>query len=922
MRNERWVNRFLYAWNNTLSFDPLDVHYVPREDHFLAGLDERIRARFTRSGIWWSHRLDPDLPAQGWKIHVSASHRTVRETAATVIGHLTEHEIDFKIALDLNIFEMLNSKGMHRGSGGKLVTIYPRDEHRFRTVLADLARLLDGAEGAYVLSDLRYRDNKALYFRYGQFLPTHTVDALGRRVPHITGPDGAPVPDSRRPGQAHPDWVAWPFDDWKPEDYDDEDGDGLLGGRFRVTGAIQFSNAGGVYTAEDTADGDRKVVLKEARPHTNPNPRQDHDAVDILAREWTFLERLADTGRFPVPIAKFQHWEHHFIAEEFVEGTDIRSVLLVRNPLARPGFDVEKSKDFLRIYLAVFRSLARAVRAAHERGVILGDLTAANLLIDPDTHEVTVVDLEACRLARTAGAPDGHGQDGLDRPVELFTPGFSLSKHTYKVHGFEGDLYALATTMAYFVFPIAAMSYLRENVLDTFRLYFDGLGWPPRVHELVTDLAAARITPTELIEALDDDQSLIDQVRTPSPRTVDPAALVRAEEGVAAFAGAVADTGRATLFPVDPFAHVTNPLSLGFGASGVLWSLHASGQPVRPEWREWLRERLAGIDLGAYPDGLMSGLAGIAWAADTLGLRTEARELLAHANRRAHAPGAEPDHTFYYGLAGLGMTNLRFHLHGGRHSDGIDHLAAARACAQVLCDTARREDGHAYWLNSFSPERPLTGLGFGQAGVALFLLRMSQVTGEKRYRRLGREALAWEMNHARPIDDEGGPVMFEHEGTMEPYVEVGSAGVAQVLLRYGDLDAAREVLRGLDVGHSVLPGYCFGMSGIADALMDAAEFTGDPGYRETAMRQLDYVRRVFLFEPADRFRVPVGEGPAPLGVPGEGLLRCATDYLTGSAGVLRVLNRANHGGRPDFLLDEVGWADGADQAGRARGATR
>ncbi|MFJ7068690.1 class III lanthionine synthetase LanKC [Streptomyces sp. NPDC101115] len=907
MRNERWVNRFLFAWNNTLFFDPLDVHYIPRDDHFLAGLDERTRARFVRSGIWWSHRHDPDLPAQGWKIHVSAHHRNVREVAATVIGYLTARGDDFKIALDLNIFEMLNSKGMSRGSGGKLVTVYPRDEERFRACLADLARLLEGAEGAYVLSDLRYRDSKALYFRYGQFLDTHTVDALGRRVPHVTGPDGTALPDDRRVGQAHPWWVPWPFTDWKPDGPDEAD-DGLLGGRFRVTGAIQFSNSGGVYTAEDTADGDRKVVLKEARPHTNPNPRQDHDAVDILAREWSFLNRLAGTGAFPAPVARFTHWEHHYIAEEFVEGSDIRAVLLERNPLARPGFDVERSKDFLRIFLTVFRSLARAVRAAHRRHVVLGDLTAANLLIDPDTYEVTIVDLEACRLADDAPDAEGDGGAhglGLDRPVELFTPGFSLSRHTYEAFGFEGDLFALATTMAYFVFPIAAMSYLRENVLDSYRLYLDDLGWPPRLHELITGLAAARIGLAEVVDALADPQALIDQVRQPAPRPAEPLALADAEGGVAAFVTAVADAERATLFPVDPFAHVTNPLSLGFGASGVLWALHASGVPLRHEWRAWLRERLTCLDTRPYPDGLMSGLAGIAWAADTLGLRDEARELLDHANRRARAAGTEAaDHTFYYGLAGLGMTNLRFHLHG---RDRIPRdLAAARECADALHDTVHRDGPRAYWLNSFSADGPLTGLGFGQAGVALFLLRMHQITGQESHLRLGRAALAWETAHARPIDDEGGPVMFEHEGTMEPYHEVGSAGVARVLLRYGDLDTARTVLRGLDVGHSVLPGFSFGMSGIADALLDAAEFTRDRRYRETALRQLDHVRRVFLFEPAARFRVPRDPaGPAPLGVPGEGLLRCSTDYLTGSAGVLRVLHRVRTGGAADFLLDEV-----------------
>lgn len=894
MRDERWVYRFPYSWNDTLFFDRLDVYYVPRSDHFLASLDEQVRSRFVRMGIWWSHRRNPNLPAQGWKIHVSASQHNVHEVAASVIAYLTEHDIDFKIALDLNVFEMLNSKAVARGSGGKLVTVYPRDDDEFRACLAALARVLDGAEGAYVLSDLRYRDCKALYFRYGQFLDTHTVDILGRRVPHITGPDG-PVTDDRRPGYAQPWWVPWPFTDWKPED--DSEGDDLLAGRFRITGALQFSNSGGVYTAEDTVNDNRVVVLKEARPHTSINPRQDHDAVDILNREWMFLNRLADVGSFPAPIAMFRHWEHHFVAEEFVDGIDIRSVLLEHNPLAGPVPDVARSREFLRIFLTVFRGLARAILAAHERHVILGDFTAANMLIDPDTFEVTIVDLEACRLTE-ADAEDAH----LAGPVDLYTPGFSHSRRrNFAASTIEDDLYGLATTMAYFIFPVAAMSYLREDFLDCYRVFTDSLGWPRSIHELLKDLSEARITLTDTLDALDvleHEDDLVDRVEAAQLRPVveEGLALAEAEAGVAAFIDGVADTDRDTLFPVDPFAHVTNPLSLGFGASGVLWALDASGVPLRPEWLRRLHDDLDGIDMAEYPAGLMNGLAGIAWAADALGFRTHAAQLLTQANRRAHEAD---DYTFYYGLAGVGMTNLRFYL---RDRDER-HLAAARECAQALRDAAWHDGDHAYWRNEFTTKEPFTGLGFGQAGIAMFLLRMHQITGDERYLRLGRGALSWEMAHAVQQDD--GMVTFVHEGTVEPYVEVGSAGVAQVLLRYGDLESARTVLRALDIRCSVLAGYGFGMSGVADALLDAAAITGDASYRDTALRQLDFVRQVFLFEPAERFAVPRRGGTAPLGVPGEGLLRCSTDYLTGSAGVLRVLHRANHGGPADFLLDEV-----------------
>ncbi|MFD0431361.1 lanthionine synthetase LanC family protein [Streptomyces zhihengii] len=936
MRDERWVNRFLFAWNDSLFFDPLDVDYVPADDHFLAGLDERTQARFVRSGIWWSHRHDPELPAQGWKIHVSAGLDSVREVATTVSRHLTERGLDFKIALDLNIFEMLNSKAMARGSGGKLATVYPPDEAAFRSCLADLARLLEGMEGAYVLSDLRYRDSKALYFRYGQFLDTHTIDVLGRRVAHITGPDG-PVPDDRRPGYAQPWWVSWPFTDWKPDeetaadtgtntrtdtDSGDTDtgtgtgteadsgdtgagtgGEELLGGRFRVTGAIQFSNSGGVYTAEDTARDDRRVVLKEARPHTNLNPRQGHDAVDILAREWMFLNRLAGTGFFPVPVARFSHWEHHFIAEEFVEGSDIRSVLLERNPLARPGFDIEQSREFLRIFVTVFRGLARAVRSAHEREVILGDLTAANLLIDPDTWAVTVVDLEACRLARprdarsragkTAGSPEGQaaGRPSASPATTQATTSATTSATGTNLPGPSSCSPRLQPLPQ----PLRGVRHRGRPVRAG---HHDGVfHLPGRGHVLSARRRLRHLPHLRRGSGL---------ARADPPPADRPGRRPRHPGRGAGGAGGRGGVPRRRPGPAAALhGRYAGPAGAGRGRGGRLHrggGGHPSGDavpggPVRarhqPAQSRLRRERCA-VGAERLRGGAAARVAALAGGRDRphghggvrgrsdersrghrlggrlLGLSDQAGELLAVANRRAPGRG---DHTFYYGLAGLGTTNLRFHLRTGDPR----HLAAARVCAGVLRDSARREDGRAHWLNEFSSGGPLTGLGFGQAGVALFLLRMHQVTGEEGYLRLGREALDWEMAHAKPLDDDG-PLMFEHEGAMEPYIEVGSAGVAQVLLRYGDLDGARTILRGLDFTHSVLPGYAFGISGVADALLDAARFTGDPSYRDTALRQLDFVRRAFLFEPDERFRVPRGDGPPRWACPARGC--CAAPATT------------------------------------------
>jgi hypothetical protein len=187
----------------------------------------------------------------------------------------------------------------------------------------------------------------------------------------------------------------------------------------------------------------------------------------------------------------------------------------------------------------------------------------------------------------------------------------------------------------------------------------------------------------------------------------------------------------------------------------------------------------------------------------------------------------------------------------------------------------------------------------------MFLLRMYQVTKEDTYLRLGERALSWEMAHA--VDGGDGSLTFDHGGTLLPYVEVGAAGVAQVLLRYRHLQDAEKILKGLRRTYSVMPGYLFGMTGVIDVMLDAATILNDPSYRATALQQFAYIRNIFLFEPSQQS--PVRVNPAmtsALAVPGEGLLRCACDFATGSAGVLRVVHRLHAGGSSDFLLDQLG----------------
>src|SRR5690242_8631734 len=109
-------------------------------------------------GEQWMHYA-PDnlrLPAQGWKIHVSARLQDVERTLEAVWEYCVPRGIAFKFLRNEAVLVMVNSKAAPRGSSGKLVTIYPTEDAQLELVLEELNEILAGVEGPYILSDLRY----------------------------------------------------------------------------------------------------------------------------------------------------------------------------------------------------------------------------------------------------------------------------------------------------------------------------------------------------------------------------------------------------------------------------------------------------------------------------------------------------------------------------------------------------------------------------------------------------------------------------------------------------------------------------------------------------------------------------------------------------------------------------------------------
>ncbi|MCU1245442.1 MAG: hypothetical protein JWN02_1352, partial [Acidobacteria bacterium] len=370
---------------------------------------------------------------------------------------------------------------------------------------------------------------------------------------------------------------------------------------------------------------------------------------------------------------------------------------------------------------------------------------------------------------------------------------------------------------------------------------------------------------------------------------IDLQALVR---DLVRYIVAAADPSRKDrLFPADPAVFETNPMSIAYGACGVAHALrHITGE-VPAEVREWmLRQDLSNE---AYPPGLYLGLSGIAWTFLEMGLEAQAYKALELA-RGNHLLRREPD--IFYGVAGWGMTELRFHLHSGDRK----HLALAEEAGRHLIETRQEIDGRAFWPSQGSIS---CTFGHGASGIATFLLYLHLATGSEEYLDVARQAMEFVASKTIPIPDDGGVSWRarEEEPTYTPYWRWGSAGIGMALLRYQAVvpDAPyRELFDSLvidcDRKYSIFPGRFFGLSGVGDFCLDWARFQPDSELAPQAARK--------TLSGALLFRV---ERPQGMAFPGDTLSRVSCDYGTGSAGIALFIHRLLHGGATDFMLDEL-----------------
>ena len=541
----------------------------PSEASLLSELQREVPAGWeaSGSGIWTILRPPGvELPEQGWKIHVSACAHNARKVLELTWDYCVSQRLWFKFVATPAAFMAQNAKYANRSGSGKFVTIYPVGEGELERTLTDLGALLQGEPGPYILSDLRWEDGP-LFVRYGGFAIRLCRSEAGEMVPAVEDPDGRLVPDVRAPIFDPPSWVDIPsFLAPAVQGRHDEPETPFP---YTVSEAIHYSNGGGVYLATERGTG-RAVVVKEARPHAG----LDGDAVDAitrLRREHRILQALAGLDCVPEVYELRTHWEHLFLVEERIEGATLNEEMSRRHPLVRAAPDEGMVADYTRWALAVLDGLDRAVRAAHARGVVIGDLHPRNVIVRPD-GSVCLIDFELGHL--------------VDEPWSraLGAPGYAAPPDRT---GFAVDRFALGAIRLSLFLPLLELVAWDPGKLDELigaveRRFPVPAGFGAVVRRDLGTRPGA--TPAGGWGAVAD-PAWRDDIW---PRHGLPH-WERLRTSMAAAIRASATLGRSDrLFPGDPAQFSTGGLDMAHGAAGVLWALEETGAGVDDEHLQWL----------------------------------------------------------------------------------------------------------------------------------------------------------------------------------------------------------------------------------------------------------------------------------------------------------------------------------------------
>lgn len=766
------------------------------------------------------------IPEQGWKIHVSSTDNNCQSILRSVSKYCILNDIYFKFLRSVSVLRLYNSKYWDRSASGKFITIYPSDEENFANILEDLSEELLRQEGPYILSDIRHRSGP-LFARYGAFLGMSCADENGNIVAAIRHPSGSLVPDNRGVTFSFPEFVQLPAilssmrDDLGSE----------ANFPYEFLYPIQHSNSGGVYVAKRLLTNER-LVVREARPHTAVN-KSGQDSVARLEIEYRALLRTKHLTCTPNACELFKIWEHSYLAMEEIAGNTLLSEIVFRYPFVNLQKGNKEVNEYAKWCEDIYGKLKSALDKIHASGVFGLDIHPSNIIITPQ-GTVVFVDFENAKV------------DTSEKFDRVAAQGFVAPEH---LSAHEADRFALACTLLMMLMPFAAITGLAASKRATL-IAEAALQFPTAINAVseLENILAVESEPREKDAAcrfFEDKENSSEDIEKRLVESLLKQAIMQRDD---------------ILFPCDPQQFRDGGATFAYGAAGVLYALHKAGAAIPSEMVDWLGEAANRKEF--WGRGAYDGPHGIAYVLWNLGKSEVALDIL----DRSKSDYCARNLTLFGGESGIGLNWL--------------HFSKLLNCEAMLTRATEIGDHIVERLTHERPER--AGLFHGGAGIALFLLRLYEVSKNRKYLEMCESLLRWEVGRGTILSD--GSFHIKVGEKYLAYLDGGAIGIGLVLNEFQKKKYSVEfekILESIDRTCSIpfvlQPGLLQGRAGMVAYLARR----GSPKLFDQACAQL---RRLGLHAIAHQ---------DILKFPGSGLSRFTCDLATGTAGILLAVRSIN-----------------------------
>jgi Protein kinase domain len=355
-----------------------------------AWLARTKRLSFSDGSWFYSRERRRDDPAQGWKIHVSATILSAHEVFGCIYPILRKSEVLFKVPCRLELLIFLNSGIPNFSQVGKFVTVYPQREGEAVDLARELHEATRGLTGPKIPFDVPYRKNSLVFYRYGSFSQAFRKSTRGV----IIDPAGRTHRDVRDRVHAVPKWLSDPFQQRRRKRIFRIASP--IGSDFLPFKALAQRGKGGVYEAVDlSVSPARLVIVKEGRRHGETD-WLGHDGFARTQHEARVLRLLRQRG-LPVPevIREFSKCGNRYLILQKIPGCALL-----------PQHRKQPRRHSWRRAMTLLNQLRQLLKAIHAAGYVWRDCKPDHIFISGG--KIFLIDFEgACRISDTGVLPWG-----------------------------------------------------------------------------------------------------------------------------------------------------------------------------------------------------------------------------------------------------------------------------------------------------------------------------------------------------------------------------------------------------------------------------------------------------------------------------------------------------------------------------------